>query len=387
MGLLLVDVYRKSYESSNASAYLWEDNTLLLYLAVILLIIAVGDIIEKKRIGGHIDQKSTKLIFIFACIVLSLLLGLRGTTVGTDTPTYRNSFEKALLPKAFSDETTEPGYQLVLKVLNYVLPNAESAMFFFSVATVVMIFIAIWKLKNQINIFIAFAFYIGLFYFQAMNLMRIYLAVSFLCLNFHLLIEEKYKKYGMIILVASLFHFSSLVLFLPLLFLCLYKRNAMMALACYVAAVFLIIPLTSRFEEYIAIARYAEYAEGNDETGHIGIMLFLEYLPSFFFYYYAYRYNIKNQWVDLLVSFALIGFFLKIISYYITIAGRLSIQFMPLYIILIPYFVNHVKTYNRRKYPIVVLGLLLYMFVRCHLYFIGYLSKDGIMPYYTIFSE
>ena len=383
----IIEVYRKAYENSSGFTRGWDDSTVYLYGIIILIVIIIGNLIESRRYRGHMPVRSTKSLFYFVCLVLALLLGLRGASVGTDTQTYRYSFENALHYNAFRGETTEPGYQLILKVLRFFLPNADCAILLFSTVTVLMVFIALWKYRDSINLYIALSFYIGLFFFQAMNLLRIYLAASFLLLNFHLLQEEQYKKYSIIILIASTFHFSSLVLFFPLLFLRLYKKSRVAALAVFIASVLVIAPFAAKFGDYIAIARYAEYAYGNDEAGKLGMMLFFEFIPSMYFIYYIYKRKLRGQWADLFVSFSMVGFVIKIISYHITIAGRLGIQFMPLYLLLVPYFVNDVKTNNRKKYPLIVFGLTIYMLVRLHIYFMQYLSKDGIMPYYTIFGE
>lgn len=384
---MLIDVYKKAFDSSIDGSGVWDDTTIYLYFAVVIITFFFGYIIEKGRRSNGYLSLQTKPFFIILGLGLSFFLGLRGETTGIDTIVYRNSFDKALEPNAFSDETTEPGYQLVLKCLHVVLPSSEWAILLFSILTIALLFSTIWKFRDSINVFIAVSLYVSIFYFQALNLLRIYLAVSFLICGFHSIVEGRYGKYCIFVLIAATFHYSSLIMLVLLSFLILYRRVPIVALLAAVLAVFAIISLAAFFGDYIMIARYAEYAEGNDVTGGVGFMLIFEYLPSAFFIYYAFRHKIKGIWVDMLVSYSIIGLLVKFASYYVSIAGRLGIHFVPLYIIIIPFFANHIKTHNRKIYPFVMSFLLLYALIRFHLYLKGYLATDGIMPYRTIFGE
>lgn len=90
---------------------------------------------------------------------------------------------------------------------------------------------------------------------------------------------------------------------------------------------------------------------------------------------------------DVIVAFSVVGFLIRVIAYYITIAGRLGIHFMPLYVLLVPFYINYIKHSHRRIYPFFCLFLIFYMIVRTHYYFVGYLSLDGIMPYNFIWND
>jgi hypothetical protein len=384
---LFIDFYQKAFTESDSSIYYWEPLTLLMYFFVFLLIIIMGWLIESHKKEEYVPLEKIFLLFCLAFTVLVFISGLRGPEVGTDTPTYRDSFANALITDAFSDETTEPGYQFALKVCRFLFPSADLFVFIVSSVTVFFILYTFWTYGDYIDLMAAFTFYVGMYYFQGMSLMRIYMTSAFLLWNFHYLIEQKYLHYSVGVLAASLFHYSSLVLFMPLGFLLLFKKYPLYSVLAFVIASVLTVPLASHFSDYIAIARYADYGDSNEVSNGIGFMLFFDYLPCFFFIYYAYREGLQGQWRDLLVAYTLVGFFVRLIAYYITIAGRLGIHFSPLYLLVIPYFLNHLKFNYQRYYPVLACFLLLYAFLRLHLYFSEYLAKDGLMPYSFIWSN
>ena len=182
-------------------------------------------------------------------------------------------------------------------------------------------------------------------------------------------------------------HYSTVVMLLPLVYLWLHQKSPLLALGFIACLMIVSIPLISQFANYIAIARYAEYGESNESSEKVGVMLFFEYLPCFFMVWYALRHKIKGQWRDILISLTVTGFFIRTIAYFITIAGRLGIHFMGLYILIIPYFVNHLKVHHKTAYILLMPFFVGYLLIRMHFYFIGYLAVDQIMPYAFFWDE
>lgn len=379
--LMNFEIYRKAFLDSSLGGRMWDNGTIYLYVGVIVLVMLFGLFAEKSH-------KSSKTFwFVVATSVLSAILGLRGEDVGADTWQYMDSFDHALDRSYWSDSTSEPGYHLLMQVLQAILPNSTVFLILISTLTVYFVFNTLWKNRNSINLLIAFSFYVGLFFFQALNLLRINLAAAFVLWNYHYLIDRKYGKFAMVVLLTSLIHYSTLVMLLPLGFLWLYQKTPKLALIAMVTLAVVAIPLTAQFGDIISIARYAAYAESNDSSRSVGIMLFFDYLPPFLFMYYALRNKIKGQWTDLLVSLTVVGFFIRMIAYFISIAGRLGVHFMGLFVLVIPYFMIHMKQHHRSLYGLTMVVLMVYLIIKIHLYFVDYLATDGIMPYNFVWNE
>ena len=374
------ETYRQAFLDHNAGGHLWDDGTMYLYIGMIALVFIAG------VFANNAKEKTAKLWFFLPAIVLIFVSGLRGINVGADTFEYRDSFENALSPNAWADKTVEPGYIFLMMCLRLILPSPILCTLFYSAISVTLVFLTFWKYKKSINLFVAFAFYIGLFYFQALDLMRIYFASSILLFNFYLLLENRYKRYLLIVLLTSQIHYSSLVMLFPMIFLWFYKKKPFIALTTAVVLSISLIPLAARFSDYIMIARYASYGEAN-ETSEVGMMLYFEFLPFFFLVAYVLIKKVRNSWSEMLVSLTVCAFIFKIVSYYIVIAGRLGVHFMPLYIIVLPYFVKHLKRFKRQIYGPFMVFLIFYLTFRIHFYFKGYLSLDGIMPYHFFWND
>lgn len=372
------ETYRRSFlESGNG----WDDGTMFLYMGIILLVMRFGQLAEKRCKHTH------SFWFVAAAIVLSAILGFRGENVGADTWQYMHSFNNALERNYWSDSNSEPGFHLLLKILRFILPNSTVFLMLISTLTIYFVFNTLWRYRSSINLLIAFSFYVGLYYFQALNLLRIYLAAAFLLWNYHYLVDKKYGKFALIVLLTSMIHYSSLVMLLPLGFLWFYQKRPKLALISVVALVMVGIPLTTQFGDLIRIARYAAYGDSNESSRSVGVMLFFDYLPPFFFVYYALKNRIKGQWTDMLVSLTVCGFVVRLMAYYITIAGRLSIHFMGLFVLVLPYFISYMKQRHRKLFIPVIFAILIYLAIRVHLYFVGYLAPDAIMPYYFFWND
>ncbi len=383
--LLFIDIYRKAFAAANNTNRMWDDTTLYYYFAIVLFSVLIGWIAENKKKRN--DRKGLLFCFYLISFFLAFILGFRSESVGIDTINYRTSFDNAFDYSIFDYESIEPGFHLLQIIIGFLFSGPSISIIIFSFFTVFFVFKGLWKQRDSISIFIAFSIYVGIFYFQAMNLLRIYLAAAIILWKFDYLIKKQYTKFVVVILIAATIHFSSLVMFLPLGFLWLRSKSNFLALGVTAAMLAFAVSIAMSFSSYLNLLRYAEYGDNNNATGNIGFMLFFEYLPCLYFIVYAYRKKIFNQWYYLLISFTCVGFSLKVLSYYVEIVGRLGIHFMGLFILLIPYFINEIRKRNRRKYIMVCLVMLLYVFVRLHFYFIGYLSSDGIMPYNFIWNN
>lgn len=386
MFLLFINSYRKHFLDDPANSGLdWEDGTIYFYFSIIAIIFFLGYVIERRnrRINRAIELKP---LFILIGLILTCVLGLRGQNVGKDTIVYIQSASDNLT-YIWDGSGMEVGFMYVNKFLGWFFSNGQISIFIFSFLTVYFILVSLWHNKSIINIFFALGFFVGVYYFQALNLLRIYLAASFITWGFHYIIMGKMKKYILCVLFAALFHLSSIVMLLPLAYYVLYKKSPWMAFSVLCIAVFMVVSVASHFSDYLVIQRYADYGGKNDYEGGFGIMLLVDYLPGLFLVWYIWKHKITGIWADMLTCFTLVAVFIRSIAYYIVIAGRLNTHFMVLYLILIPYFLNEMKTNHRKEYYPFVFFLFIFLLFKIDLYFNEYLATDGIIPYYFLWND
>lgn len=142
------------------------------------------------------------------------------------------------------------------------------------------VFKTLKKYYNSLCLAVAIPAFVCIYYFHSFNLIRITLAASFLLWSTPLLVNEKYKQYSIRILVTTFMHYSSIVLFLPLGLLIVYKKNRTLAYFSALGVILLIIAGTRMLGDYIVLLnRYEDYILGNESSGQIGLALFIDYLP------------------------------------------------------------------------------------------------------------
>lgn len=403
----MFNIYKQSFQENNTAIWwggettyrLWDTNTMFLYIFVVGIVMLLGIYNDRRRIslliynqyntGKHISYLNTMKYLRPLFFILLLILGFRHTSVGIDTIVYKGGIEEDVsLAQRFSDSTTEPFYKIIQHILHLLFDNGTVGIFLYSLCTLGLIYGGIKRYANNINIYICLLSYVCLYYFPSFNLLRISLAASIIFYNFHFIVEGNYKRFAIVLLITSLLHYSSIVIFFPFLSYLIYKNNKFLGFVLFCAVVVVIIVSNSFLSSYISlINRYSSYIEGNEASGKVGIMFFIDYLPCLLVCIYICLYKIKDQWADLMICFTSSALIIRMLAYYLTAAGRLGYQFPILTMILLPYWINYLKKYNSKLYRPMVFVSTCWALARLHIYFIGYLSTDGIMPYKFFWSN
>ena len=399
---MLFDIYRKTFEADNDAFWWggethyrsWDDGTMYLYLFIVFISFLAAWWCDKRRFVTNASRCGSKYkisrCFLITHMILLLFMGLRGSWVGIDTIVYSQTFENATsLSAVFNDDsTTEPLYKIFMFILRTIFFSRHVAIFIFSALIMYFVFKTLKKYYNSLCLAVAIPAFVCIYYFHSFNLIRITLAASFLLWSTPLLVNEKYKQYSIRILVTTFMHYSSIVLFLPLGLLIVYKKNRTLAYFSALGVILLIVAGTRMLGDYIVLLnRYEDYILGNKSSGQIGLALFIDYLPCLFTSCYILRKKIHSHWGDMMVCFTMAAFIIRLLAYFITATGRLHIHFMPLTLIFLPYWLNYIRQKNKSLYNIAIQLCVMWLLLRLHIYFIGYLSTDGIMPYNFFWSE
>lgn len=169
----------------------------------------------------YVYQRTKSRFFAILCVLLlTLFIGLRSTTVGTDTAGYARmfqlmgSFSSPLV--AASEISTEDGWNILNWCLYQIYPHY---VFFFVIIGLLTVSSAVNVIQREssspvVSLFtyITLGFY--LFGFAAMR-QSLALAIYFMAIPY--LLKEQFWRYALVVLLASTFHVSVLVA-LPLYF-------------------------------------------------------------------------------------------------------------------------------------------------------------------------
>lgn len=398
----MFEVYRHAFYDSLKVIYwggetrdrIWDDNTMLLYIFIICVIVFLCSRIEFKKY-----RKSTKpsdlpsrysiKILRYPLLFLLFFMGLRGSWVGMDTIVYSLTFENATsIQQVFDESTTEPLYKLLQFVLRSVISNRYLAIFILSSLVIYFLGKAIRKFYWDINILISILSFTCCYYFQSFNLIRITIAATFILSQIYLLFDEKFGKFAVAIMIATLFHYSSIVAFLPFCIYLIYRNHKVLSIFLLGGLCLVIMMASYLLSDYIVlIERYSGYVSSNDNNTKIGMMFLFEYLPCLYLMYYIFSRKISSPWADLTICYSLSGIVIKLLAYSLPIAGRLSFHFMPITVLFIPYWLSYFRHKNKKIYKPFLFLCLFWLTFRVHFYFLGYLAPDGIMPYYFFWNE
>lgn len=236
--------------------------------------------------------------------ILVLFASLRSYLVGTDTGSYTSDFRNSLDSNYYIfRQDLEYGYQL-LEYLILKFTHNYFWLFFVSSVLVVGSYLYIFK-KNSENyilsvvIFISFGFY--LFYF---NGLRQGIAMAIVALATPYLINKQFLKYALVILLASFFHKTALIMLLFYFIIHLKFKLEFKALAVFLGSYL----ISGSIIQYLAVSneKYSSYAEVSENAGGY-LTLFFYFSISLLLYIFYKKYKINNSDYYILLQLCLYG--------------------------------------------------------------------------------
>lgn len=152
-------------------------------------------------------------------LVCLFAMGLRDTSVGVDTSSYKQFFDdyihydwnKILTEKPTGNgDTVELGQKIMMKLCAQIYPNYYFYQFIFS--CIYLLLFCNFIYKHASNVVLAFAIFLGGgLYMQTFNIARQMFAIALTAYSMTYIMEKKYIKSLVIIWIAYLFHSSSIL--------------------------------------------------------------------------------------------------------------------------------------------------------------------------------
>jgi len=338
----------------------------------------------------------------FLILIISqfiLFHGLRHYSVGVDSVRYYQRFLQAAnidsFKEIFSLHRFEPLYTLLEGTIGIFTDNYT--IFFLGTSLLIFIPVGIFIYKYSNNYFMSIFLFIVLGYFDfSMNVVRQSIAMSISLIGYKYAKEKKFLKFLLIVLIASLFHYSAVVIF-PIYFLTNLKPRRE-----YIYSIGILLVALTAFNNQIAqfihsfYYKYVvtTYVPDHDITGSIGMtgifmlaIIILGYLIQ----------NPLSRNVDQksrgLFYIIVTSFLLHSLSTYSYMFKRLSMYYLIYMIIYIPEIldskcavsspvdIEKVRVYQRIFYY----GLILSFSAYYILLIID--DPNGILPYLTFYTQ
>lgn len=366
----------------------WEPATLVLYVLIILMSFLIStfetnkciivNLRDKKR--TIIDDVNTLLIFL----ILFSVSAIRDT--GIDLEVYKEIFNSVNSKSSIEYYGIEKGFVLINKIIRIFTESDAIAIAIFSFVTIYLFLNTINYYRDKLVFSLAVTAYVCMFYFQSFSLVRIYLVSSIIFYNFRLLEDNKLLKYFFLIIGCFFIHASSLTLLLPLAFLKIYKNNPKYFFIAYFTCFICIYTIANQLQIFNFSARYSDYFANNEATS-IGVLQFVYYAPLFYLLYIAKVNKYNENLFSIFLVFTLSSFMFSILSYKLTVMGRLSIYYTYPFLLFMPMLIKFGKENGIRFSNYWTVFYILYLFFRFTMYFLEYAYTDGIMPYKTLLWE
>lgn len=213
---------------------------LFVYFAVFALSMITVLIFQKLclkyrvRVFSHESKSANNISYcLIGCVMLSPIIAMFGLRygIGTDYFSYEliyNAVHSASFSKYWTLHNIGDGYFYIepgYYILNKILPNYRSLLWVLGILIFVLFLIAVKDYYKKMSIPFALFIYLSTQYLYSLNAMRFAIALCFILIGYKALSQDKTSQFVIMILLASLFHTSSLFCF-AMLFLKRFKYKS-----------------------------------------------------------------------------------------------------------------------------------------------------------------
>lgn len=174
--------------------------TAFFYVMVVLIATALAWLAQHK--------KNYKLYLLLLVLGLSIILGFRGESVGTDTATYLR-MARWVKNGYFNYVYGETGFKYLLLLIVKIFPIENSVLIVIAIASVAFFIGRLWELRNEVNFSLGVFIYTVYFYMASFNYSRQCLAIAILFWATRYLIKDRLNLFLVIVAICSLIHASS----------------------------------------------------------------------------------------------------------------------------------------------------------------------------------
>jgi transmembrane protein EpsG len=308
-----------------------------------------------------VSIKPNKILAFGVMLSLVLISGLR-SNIG-DTYFYKHSFETNDYTWEFIKSQKEIGFGLLQMVLKRYSSDPQILIFTTAIITNILIILVLYKYSRMFELS-TYVYITGGLFLVTMNGMRECLAAAIIFTATKFLIEGSWKRYMLVVLLASTFHESALVL-IPIYFM---VRSKAWSKTTFVLLSFSIL-IVLGFDKFSAVlfsaikdtdfGHYQSFNEGGANIFRVAV----DGVPIAIAYFGRDKLRRIFPESDYIVNMSIIGFVFMIISTQNWIFARFSIYFSLYQLILISWIIKlFCEKDQRLVYYVLLICYLLYYY-------------------------
>lgn len=335
------------------------------------------------------DGRSIGLFW--AVVSFSLLIFFVGMRSGFgDTPAYISGFNAFSLDtnllEIFKSDSDQKGYDCLLFLFKkYISP--DYTVFFMALAIFQGLAIVKLYYKFSCNFFMsAFLFMASTSFTWMMNGLRQFLAVCVIMFFFDYIVDRKFFKFLLVLLVAFSIHESAIV-WLPVYFIVAFKPWSFKIWACVAATLAIVFVLDqyttffddSALEEMEIMSTMLNYDNGQDD-GVNPIRVLIAAVPAVLAFLGRKKIKeINNPLINICINLSVVGVGIYVVGVVTSgiMVGRIPIYFTLTNYILLPWLIENVLNGKTRT----AIKILCYIFYLVYFVYAFYYTGEHV--YYS----
>ncbi|WP_338789105.1 EpsG family protein [Metabacillus sp. FJAT-53654] len=341
-------------------------------LTLVYMFTLFARFISKPLSLGSNFVSPNKLFVFLAISSLVLVSGLRNN-IG-DTYFYMHSYTESDFTWEYVVTNKDPGFGILQMLLQTISEDPQLLIFITALITNLLIGITLYKYSRMIEL--SFYVYITAGIFTvSMNGIRQFLAASIIFIATKYILNGDFKKYSLIVILASTIHQSALIL-IPIYFIVRREAWTKVTFLLFALAIFIVMGFNQFSEMLFASLEDTQYSNYStfDEGGANNIRALVEAVPVIIAF--LGRKKLREMWPksDIIVNLSIISLIFMIIATQNWIFARFNIYFSLYNLILISWIIYLFKENNRK---FVYYGLLV-----CYLMYFYYEQVISLGMYY-----
>ena len=340
-----------------------------------------------KQINPYEDRRNYKLKYLFFFLMAFLppfFISAVRYGVGTDYFfTYVPGFNSILNGKPYY---TEWGFNTLNVIIQWFTNDSQwlfvvtSAIFFVVVLRTIIHY-------SQISVLSLSILFLSCIYFWSLNNIRQALAVVIVFAGYPYLVNGKFFKYSLCILVGSLFHISAFIMLLP--YILVHIKFIRQNFLPFIIIFLLLLPVISKILEYsLSGTKYAYYFnDGFNNWSHGKLNILYNAVFTVLTYYILRKYYRKDNSAYVLLMMQYLSLWISLCCLFINIPeliGRLLMYTQIFQVLLIPYCCNKIEDHSNRV-GFIVFYIILY--IAYLVYTVVLRGNYEVLPYTWIFGN
>lgn len=299
---------------------------------------------EKFFIGNIEINKRNKVAVLLVFLIITFFAGFRYQFV--DSGVYRTWYGNLTSDWSIIMQSKDPGFTIFALLLRNISTWPQAIL----IATSALIYSLVIYTLYHYSVIFELSIYLfltnGLF-LLSINGIRQFIAASIIFSAIRLLFDGKFFKYFLVILIASTFHASALIM-IPVYFIARRKAWSIITLFLFLIVAVAYLKFDSLFPIFEEIIEGTQYAGNLNYFKRSGIganiiRFFVVLLPLVLAFFE--RNNIKNLWdkSDIIFNLSILNAIIMLFSTYNFIIARLCFYFQIYDILLIPILIKSIK--------------------------------------------